>query len=166
MGNITVAHEPVDLVGVLEAVRRSLLMDVPYVVGAGVGRVCGDGLRVRQVVRNLITNSLRYGGEHREVRIHEAGDMVFLDVFDDGSSLATEDLDRIFLPYATAHASTGLTDSVGLGLAVSRYLCELMGGSLEARVDADGTTFRLALPVRGTCSAAPARATSGSAARG
>lgn len=53
--------------------------------------------------------------------------------------------ERIFQPYGRAHEESGTTESIGLGLAVSRQLAVLMGGSLEYRYES-GSVFRLTLP--------------------
>ena len=54
--------------------------------------------------------------------------------------------EKVFEPYETAHRSTGVTGSMGLGLTVSRELARLMGGDLQyLRIDGE-TIFRLVLP--------------------
>jgi signal transduction histidine kinase len=146
MGEVTVSHDPIDLVAVVEAVQRSLHIDAPLLGAGAAAVICGDAIRVRQIVRNLVTNTQRYGGPHKELRLGMTDHSVVLEVCDDGTSLAQSDVERIFEPYATAHERTGRTDSIGLGLAVSRVLCELMHGSLSGARTNEGTVFRLELP--------------------
>ena len=107
--------------------------------------VSADATRVRQILRNLLTNLNRYGGPERRILGGENGDLAWIEVRDNGEGVPAEDADRIFEPYATAH--TGVTGSVGLGLAVARQLAELMGGSLRYRRDKDESVFRLELPL-------------------
>jgi signal transduction histidine kinase len=107
--------------------------------------VSADATRVRQILRNLLTNLNRYGGPERRILGGENGDRAWIEVRDNGEGVSAEDADRIFEPYATAHAR--VTGSVGLGLAVARQLAELMGGSLRYRRDKGESVFRLELPL-------------------
>lgn len=119
--------------------------DVSVVIDDDASAAYADPVRVRQVIRNLLTNALRYGGKNVHVTFGEDHDVVFLDVTDDGSGIPEPHMDRIFEPYgrgATDHAVPG---SVGLGLTLSKRLAELMGGSLSYE-PSDGCTFRLTLP--------------------
>lgn len=104
-----------------------------------------DPVRVRQIIRNLLTNAVRYGGRHINVRCTSTDTETHLDVVDDGPGIAEGDRERIFEPYGRANGSATVTGSVGLGLTLSRRLAELMGGTLDY-IEGDGATFRLTLP--------------------
>jgi len=106
----------------------------------------GDPVRVRQIIRNLLTNAFRYGSSPITVSVARANDVASLDVHDSGMGIPTADRDRIFEPYGRAESSQTVKASVGLGLALSRRLAELMDGSLTY-VEAEGATFRLTLPL-------------------
>ena len=108
----------------------------------GLGHI---GARVRQIIRNLAVNAGRYGGDHRKAIIHEREGEAVFEMYDSGEPIPDEARERIFQPYGRAHRAAGTTASVGLGLAVSRQLAVLMGGSLEYLYD-EGSVFRLALP--------------------
>lgn len=103
-----------------------------------------DPVRFRQVVRNLVTNAIRYGGPRIHIGIHNGDGGASVVVFDDGPGIPEEHRDRIFNPYERAHSTSGIPGSVGLGLAVSQKLAELMGGSISYRFD-DGSYFELRL---------------------
>lgn len=107
--------------------------------------VFADPTRVRQILRNLLTNLNRYGGEKRRILGGRLGERAWVEIRDDGPGVRAEDAERIFQPYATAHS--GVTGSVGIGLSVSRQLAVLMGGSLSYRRDNGESVFRLELPV-------------------
>jgi signal transduction histidine kinase len=107
---------------------------------------CADSLRVRQIVRNLLQNAHRYGGNDIEVRIHYARNDCVITVSDDGAGVPSERVASIFEPHVRVHPSNGSTDSLGLGLYVSRTLAGLMDGTLEYRRDGDRTCFDLVLP--------------------
>lgn len=115
--------------------------DVPEVVA--------DPLRVRQILRNLISNAVRYGGENIEVLTRSNGTEAQVVVRDDGEGIPREDLSTIFLPYRRSTKTPSTGTSVGLGLYISRQLAEAMGGRLEHRRTNGWTEFILALRLRG-----------------
>lgn len=88
--------------------------------------VTGDPARVSQIVRNLLSNARKYGGDHVQVSV-TAGEAVRIEVHDDGTGVSAEDELRIFERFeGTAKGSTGY----GLGLAIARDLAQAMGGDL------------------------------------
>lgn len=123
---------------------------------AGDAAAWADGLRVRQILRNLLTNAFRYGGSHIHIGVEQEGATVALVVHDDGSGVPTHEEERIFQPYERAHQIPGKPGSLGLGLSVSRRLARLMGGDLTYR-RGQASSFVLVLP-SGEPGAAPAGA--------
>ena len=109
-------------------------------------RAQGDPGRVRQIIRNLISNARRYGGPEIEVRIDEADHMIRVDVADNGPPIAAEATERIFQPYQRAHGASGQTDSVGIGLSIARTLARLMAGDIVYFRRDDWNVFELSLP--------------------
>lgn len=106
----------------------------------------GDPARVRQIIRNLLTNASRYGGELVIVRTECAADSCAVLVEDDGPGVPPEDRERIFAPFEASASESRPADSIGLGLAIARRLAERMDGSLNYRRENDRTIFELALP--------------------
>ncbi len=107
----------------------------------------GDPARVRQILRNLFTNAVRYGGDHISVELGSQSDgLASLIVKDDGDPIPKEDRERIFEPYEQAHDQPRQPGSIGLGLSVSRRLARLMGGDLTYRHDGH-SIFELSLPL-------------------
>lgn len=105
-----------------------------------------DAGRVRQVLRNLVSNAIRYGADPIEVRIAAHGPRVVVEVTDHGPGIPEAARSRMFQPYSTFSTPEGLTASVGLGLHVSRDLATRMGGSLDYRREGGLTIFELILP--------------------
>ena len=103
-----------------------------------------DPTRVRQIVRNLVTNALRYGGPVIWVSAGCEDDRAFIRVHDNGPGIPPDRHDQIFEPYESVHRSVGMPGSVGLGLTISRKRARLMGGDLTYRI-ADGSLFELTL---------------------
>jgi signal transduction histidine kinase len=114
----------------------------------GAVRAIGDPARVRQIVRNLVSNALRYGTDRVRVEAGVAGEAAWMTVSDDGPGIPPEERERIFDPYHRAATSRTVPGGVGLGLAISRHLAVLMGGSLTCRRDDDCTVFEFTLPTR------------------
>ncbi len=144
--SITLIHEHVDLVSAAEMVLAALpesKSGMFHVSGEGIA--CGDAQRVRQIVRNLITNAIRYGELPATVQVRAEGDTVTVAVSDKGDGIDPDMIERIFQPYERAHATVTQPNSVGLGLSVSRWLAEKMGGALVYENDTM-STFTLHLP--------------------
>jgi signal transduction histidine kinase len=111
------------------------------------GRVLAwaDPLRLRQIVRNLLTNARRYGGPNVTVEAGRTATGIFLRVTDDGAGISPADREKVFQPYTRAGGDIAMPGSIGLGLPVSRRLARLMGGDLVYRYE-DGSVFELTLP--------------------
>jgi len=137
IGNVAVRNEPVDLDDQVASVLAGFQAqgDVGIKATLEPAIVDADPIRVRQIIRNLITNAIRYGGPNIEVAMSSTAGARVVEVIDDGPGIAESDRERIFEPYERAHDSAGQPGSVGLGLSVSRTLAELMGGSLTYRFD-------------------------------
>ncbi len=110
--------------------------------GDGVAR--GDSLRVRQVLRNLITNALRYGRPPVEVEI-EVTERAQISVIDHGDGIPEWLEEQLYEPFTT-HGGAEHT-ALGLGLSISRTLARQMDGDLTHTRTDSATRFTLELPV-------------------
>jgi signal transduction histidine kinase len=113
-----------------------------------------DGVRLAQIVRNLVANALRHA-PLSEVRVHArvlpdanpTGWRLCLHVIDHGPGLSAEQQQRLFGEFARV-GEARTVGSVGLGLMISRRLARAMGGDLRVcSAPGMGTTFSLWLPV-------------------
>jgi signal transduction histidine kinase len=143
IGTIAVDRRVVDLEVELQSTIDSLGVDVAD-LPASIPEAVADPGRVRQILRNLITNAKRYGGPRIRVISGSDAHRVWLEVRDNGEGVPSDLVANIFEPYGTAHP--GVKGSVGLGLSVSRQLAELMKGSLTYRRHEGESVFRLELP--------------------
>jgi signal transduction histidine kinase len=114
---------------------------------------CWDEFRVEQVIINLLTNALRYGGGKPIDIVVEvvagigAAGEVRIDVIDLGIGISEADQQRVFEPFERGSAN-GEVKGLGLGLAISRQLAEAHGGRLGVASDGKtGSVFSLALPL-------------------
>ena len=142
VGTVPVENQRVDLMVELRATIEGLGMTVGL-PSQPPPEVVADPRRVRQILRNLLTNASRYGGPNRRVTAGSLRNSVWLEMRDDGEGIPDEEARRIFEPYVTSGGRGG----VGLGLSVARQLAELMGGSLEYERSAGESVFRLQLPL-------------------
>ena len=145
IGKVTVHHAAVDLG---EQVRAAL--DGSAVGADVIGRpttlAYADAQRVRQILRNLLTNAARYGGEKVQVRFETTATTVSVEVADSGEPIPNDQVVRIFDPYTTAEEKNNVVGSIGLGLHISRTLAGLMDGSLAYAHDGNWSVFTLCLP--------------------
>lgn len=134
-GNLSIRPELVDLGSqaerVLRGVRESHRTDKQISLSSGEATAWADPLRVRQILRNLVTNAIKYGGERIVLSVGQRGDQTRLLVADDGPGIPSDEAELIFERYYRSAGSPTQPGSVGIGLAVSRQLAELMGGSLD-----------------------------------
>lgn len=142
---LSLSSETVDLAAQAETVTELLDGPTPKIIGQA-EPATADPARVRQIIRNLLTNAHRYGGEHIEVHLGSNRHQTHLDVRDDGPGIPDGEWQTIFAPYQRAHDNPGQPASVGLGLTVSRKLARLMHGDLTYRHTDGWSIFRLTLP--------------------
>lgn len=115
-------------------------------------RVDGDPVRLTQVFANLLNNAAKYGtpGGRIAVRADIQGSWVRVEVQDSGPGLAPEVRARLFEPFVRGDdARRHAPDGMGVGLALSRRLVDLHGGTIAVRGEepGDGTVFVVTLPL-------------------
>jgi signal transduction histidine kinase len=118
----------------------------PIEVSTGSVNALGDPARVRQILRNLLVNAFRYGGQRIRITATKDGPIVRLGISDDGDGVPPGDEQRIFEPYQRGQGESQQPGSMGLGLGISRDLARLMGGDLTYRRHNAETTLELTLP--------------------
>lgn len=123
--------------------RRGIIVGGTY---AG-GTVVGDQLRIRQILRNLVSNAVQHGGETIRVYGDFAGSNYVVSVEDDGPGVPENLASRLFARFVHQGETPLTAGSVGLGLAVARLLAEAMDGSLDYEHITGRTSFVLALPL-------------------
>ncbi len=111
--------------------------------------VLGDQLRIRQILRNLLSNAVQHGGSTIRVYGDEAGSRYVISVEDDGDGVPEHVAERLFTRFVHKGEAPLTAGSIGLGLAVARLLAEAMGGSLDYEHITGRTSFVLSLPLAG-----------------
>ena len=140
--------EVATMLSVTVAQRGLVIVPPPPDAGAV---VWGDADRVRQIIVNLVTNAVKYGGEPGgtiELTTHVRGEHVLTRITDTGAGIPGDKLESIFEPYVQLTA--GLLErrgGIGLGLPISRDLARGMDGDLTVESSiGEGTCFTLTLP--------------------
>ncbi len=133
----------------LEELRPSIEQErsLSIAISPGDYQLTLDPLRVKQILRNLVTNAVKYtdAGGRISVSVDADGAGVRLQVTDDGKGLTEAQLSRVFDPFwrADDHAP-----GLGVGLSIASALVEAHGGSLEVRSGGlgQGCTFEVSMP--------------------
>ena len=160
-GSIILRREPTELSAVLAHAAESVrpLMD------ARLHELCittpprplhidGDAVRLTQVIANLLSNAAQYSEERSRIELHAettgADDHpeVVIRVRDSGIGISPDDLVHIFELFRRLAQPTRREGGLGVGLALSRRLVELHGGTIEARSEGagKGSEFIVRLP--------------------
>lgn len=120
---------------------------------AGLGIVISDETRLRQAVLNLLSNAGKFTKHGRVTlsasRHTERGeDWVRLSVTDTGIGITADNLLKLFKDFNQADASTASKyGGTGLGLALSRHLCRMMGGNIDVQSEfGRGSRFTIRIP--------------------
>ena len=109
--------------------------------------VQADPLRVRQILRDLISNAIQHGGPNIRIYGDSAGSKYVVSVEDDGPGVPSEIADRLYTRFVHRSEVPLTAGSAGLGLAVAQLLAQAMGGSLDYERVANRTAFVLSLPL-------------------
>ncbi|QIB08911.1 transporter substrate-binding domain-containing protein [Pseudomonas fluorescens] len=161
-GKLSLAPQRANLHALIESVARIFEglawqkhLRLHWALEAGVNRdVLIDPLRFKQIVSNLLSNAIKFT-DQGEVRLSVRGEPapgherlgLCLRVEDSGCGISPEDQRRLFSPFTQAgHHSQSARSGSGLGLVISRTLCEMMGGTLTLRsVPGEGTQVEVLL---------------------
>ncbi|AUX22750.1 chemotaxis protein [Sorangium cellulosum] len=133
-------------------------------VAPGEHWIAVDVARLEQVVWNLLKNAVKFShpGSRIGLACRDEGGQVVIEVRDEGVGIEPEILPRIFDAFEQGNAATTRNfGGLGLGLAISRAIVQLHGGTITAASPGRGAgaTFRVALPAaEGPAATAPAQA--------
>jgi signal transduction histidine kinase/DNA-binding response OmpR family regulator len=120
---------------------------------AGLGEMRADQMKVRQTLYNLLSNAVKFtqGGTitlDADRQLMDGGEWIVFRVADTGIGLSDEQLSKLFLDFSQADASTTRRfGGTGLGLALTRRFCQMMGGDVSVHsVMGEGSVFTIKLP--------------------
>lgn len=158
-GKLRLELRRVDLATVLQGAAEGLKptaaakeIEIALDLWPGMEPVSGDPDRLRQIVWNLLTNSLKFTGKGGRVELslrREAGEAV-VRVSDNGSGISPELLPHIFERFRQGASSPARKHGgLGIGLALVHHLVEMHGGTVSAASDGDGrgSCFTVRIPL-------------------
>lgn len=146
-GGLRVAPRTVDLGEVVSEAVESVGLDDHdvHVVYPTDVLATGDPTRIRQVVRNLLTNVAKYGGHNVVIELGGSDEVRTVMVADDGEGLGGQ-AEEAFEAFHRLRPGTTDHGSLGLGLTLARGLADAMNGSLTYSHEDGWARFTLALP--------------------
>jgi signal transduction histidine kinase/CheY-like chemotaxis protein len=159
--NLCELSEKIKNTFLMEFNRKDLTLD--FICDDSLNRFFrGDEMRIRQIITNLMSNACKYTDKgnvtfslyRKPVPEKESGSeskisWISFSVSDTGKGIKKEKMSLIFEPFAQLYSEYDNASGVGLGLAISKKLVELMGGKIEVTGREDrGTTFTVDLPLR------------------
>ena len=126
-----------------------------------IASVPGDADRLQQVVWNLLSNAIKFspGGSEVTIAVRQAATAVSIVVSDAGQGIAADFLPLVFERFRQAEGSIARSSGgLGLGLAITRHLVELHGGTITVTSEGagKGAVFTVTLPSSTPSSARPA----------
>jgi signal transduction histidine kinase len=143
-----VVREAQDLITPLAADRRIAL--VSDLCGEGDSYVFADRQRLKQILINLLSNAVKYNRASGTITVtcdRPEPTRVRINVTDTGPGIAPELVERLFTPFERLGAERSDTEGTGIGLALSRRLAEVMGGTITVETAlGQGSTFSVSLP--------------------
>jgi signal transduction histidine kinase len=135
-------------------------------VDDGLGEMRADQARIRQVLGSVLDNACKFTS-NGSIRFrvsrddHNGAERIRFVIADTGIGIPADQLERLFRPFFQADSSTTKNfEGAGLGLCVSKLVCDRMGGSIDVSSEPGrGSTFTILLPRSGApASGAPASA--------
>lgn len=159
-GQVNLILQPVDIAALLQTTVDTLgpaatakSIQVNLDLSPDVGYILGDMNRLQQIFWNLLSNAIKFTPEAGSVTIR--GDVeqnrLNLQVQDSGIGIEPDFLPHMFDYFRQADSSTTRSQGgLGLGLAITRRLIELHGGTIQVESPGlnQGTTFTVTLPIR------------------
>jgi protein-histidine pros-kinase len=128
---------------------RGVMLEPATIVA--VPNVRADRVRLRQILYNLISNAVKFtdrGGMVR-IRARRDDDWVSIAVVDTGVGISPSDLKRLYRSFEQLTLPSGdRPEGTGLGLALTKRLVEMHGGTIDVESElGSGTTFTVRIPV-------------------
>ena len=151
-GKVDLTLEEIDVRPLLEEIAESARVlrrgkPITIRVECQLGTYRSDRMRLRQILHNLATNAIKFT-DHGAITLRaraSRGHAIF-EVRDTGRGIPASRHDQIFTAFEQVDPQTG-TDGIGLGLALVRQLCDVLGGTVTlTSTEGAGSTFTVSLP--------------------
>ncbi|HYD93637.1 MAG TPA: MASE1 domain-containing protein [Candidatus Paceibacterota bacterium] len=131
----------------MQSFGHTLKVDLP----ARAAMVDVDPVRATQMFSNLLNNAAKYTPPRGRIQIsmRKTGRFATVVISDNGAGIEPHLLERIFEPFVSISPSARIGTGLGIGLALTKRLTEMHGGTITAESDGPGrgSTFRVSLPL-------------------
>jgi signal transduction histidine kinase/CheY-like chemotaxis protein/PAS domain-containing protein len=149
---VGVAHVVEHAIDSLRLASDARKIQILTALDPSAGQIIGDPHRLGQVMWNLLSNAIKFTprGGRINVTVERVDSSLRISVADTGQGIAPEFLPHVFERFKQEDGATTRTHGgLGLGLAISRHIVELHGGSISVRSKGEGhgSTFTVSLPV-------------------
>lgn len=148
---LSLKRDLIDIGAVTQALAGSPRTDSHRLVveiADGLPPVHADKMRLELILKNLLSNAMKYSPPGTEVRLaaRKHADNLVLSVSDQGIGMSDEEQSRLFMPFGRLGNAT--SPGIGLGLLVCRRLVEAHGGEIWVEsTEGKGSTFSFTLPL-------------------
>lgn len=158
-GKLRLDVRPIDIASIIEVAVDSLRpsadnksIRLQVILDPRAGFISGDAERLQQAVWNLLSNAIKFTPKRGriQVRLERVNSHVEVIISDTGKGISKEFLPFVFERFLQADASkTRKYGGLGLGLAITRHIVELHGGTVHAHSagEENGATFTIKLPL-------------------
>lgn len=153
--SLSLVFEPVNMVDLIDKslgpFRESVkIHTIATKFPSGCPLIVGDVVRLSQVVKNLVSNAIKYSpqGGAILVQLQQVPNYLHISVRDEGIGMTSDQLAHLFEKFYRANASNTDVSGTGLGLAISKLIIEMHGGEILADSEYGvGTTVCFTLPL-------------------
>lgn len=158
-GQLSLTVAPTDLVPIIQAAVETVraaadakAIQLQLLFDNSIGLVSGDAGRLQQVLWNLLSNAIKFtpAGGHVQIGLVNVNNFAQITVSDSGVGVKAEFLPYVFDRFRQENSSsTRYFGGLGLGLALTRHLVELHGGTVQVNSPGEGkgTKFTVQLPL-------------------
>ncbi|MBB3171192.1 response regulator [Parvibacter caecicola] len=148
-----------ELVTIVQPQAKSKDQQLEIVIGnVSQETVMGDSMRLNQALLNILGNAVKYTPEGGTIRFtisegpaaDDAMRIYWFTVADNGIGMSADFVRHMFDPFEREEtAAVKATEGTGLGMAITKNVVEMMGGTIEVEsAPSEGSTFRVAVPLR------------------
>ena len=169
-GGAPVVREPVDMLALAAQEGARVGVALNWQGTAALAVMPGDARLLQRMLRNLLENAQRYGGQDVQLSMTVNHAALTLEVADRGPGVAADEREKIFEPFYRSNRASESVGGVGLGLSLVRSIAQQHGGSVQCLArDANdsergqerggvigGARFVVSLPLALNASATPA----------
>jgi K+-sensing histidine kinase KdpD len=151
IGKLNLKLKPVDIENILvdiaeeaEILAQRCNKQLELKINSPLPKVYADGVRVKQILMNLLNNAFEYAIDDSLVQIIAAADngSVIIEVHDQGPGINADEQQRIFDPYYSSSHKLQRSHGLGIGLALCKVLVEAQNGKIWVKSESgSGSSF-------------------------